>query len=121
MHVRKLWERLCESHIYKKKLPPLKGRSKIKEGEYLLSLGKTKEVSQQMSKVDNKKKIWAANMTFGIHDKASDVIRWLRLVIHQRKSWVCIMIYVKRILIVDVNKVICRFLYKDNKINGNDE
>ena len=29
----------------KKKLPPFKGKSKIKEGECLLSLGKTKEVS----------------------------------------------------------------------------
>jgi len=47
--------------------------SKIKEGECLLSLGKTKEVSQQMSKV--KKKIWATNMTFGIHDKTPDVNR----------------------------------------------
>jgi hypothetical protein len=55
-------------------LPTLKGRSKIKEGECLLSLGKTKEVSQQMSKVE-KKKIWATNMTFGIHDKTPDVIR----------------------------------------------
>jgi len=41
----------------RRKLPTLKGRSKIKEGECLLSLGKTKEVSQQMSKVDTKKKI----------------------------------------------------------------
>ena len=37
------------THIYKKnrekrKLPTLKGRSKIKEGECLLNLGKTKEV-----------------------------------------------------------------------------
>jgi hypothetical protein len=40
----------------KRKLPTLKGMSKIKEGECLLSLGKTKEVSQQMSKVDTKKK-----------------------------------------------------------------
>ena len=40
----------------RRKLPTLKGRSKIKEGECLLSLGKTKEVSQQMSKVDTKKK-----------------------------------------------------------------
>jgi hypothetical protein len=55
-------------------LPTFKGRSKIKEGECLLSLGKTKEVSQQMSKID-KKKIWATNMTFGIHDKTPDVIR----------------------------------------------
>ena len=41
----------------KKKLPTLKGRSKIKEGECLLSLGKTKEVSQQMSKVEKKKNL----------------------------------------------------------------
>jgi hypothetical protein len=40
----------------RRKLPTLKGRSKIKEGECLLSLGKTKEVSQQMSKVKKKKK-----------------------------------------------------------------
>jgi hypothetical protein len=31
------------------------------------------------------------------------------------------MTYVKRILILEVNKVICRFLYKDNKIKGNNE
>jgi len=93
--------------------------SKIKEGECLLSLGKTKEVSQQMSKV--KKKIWATNMTFGIHDKTPDVNRWLRLVIHQRKSWICILTYVKRILIFEVNKVICCFLYKHNKRKRNDE
>jgi hypothetical protein len=40
-------------------LPTLKGKSKIKEGECLLNLGKTKEVSikerQQMSKVNKKK------------------------------------------------------------------
>ena len=40
----------------RRKLPTLKGRSKIKEGECLLSLGKTKGVSQQMSKVEKKKK-----------------------------------------------------------------
>jgi hypothetical protein len=34
----------------------------------------------------------ATNMTFGIHDKAPDVII-LRLVIYQRKSWICIMTY----------------------------
>jgi hypothetical protein len=60
-------------------------------------------------------------MIFGIHDKAPNVIIWLRLVIHQRKSWICIMTYVKKILIFEVNKVICRFLYKDNKIKRNDE
>jgi hypothetical protein len=37
----------------KRKLPTVKGKSKIK---CLLSLGKTKEVSQQMSKVDTKNK-----------------------------------------------------------------
>jgi hypothetical protein len=42
-------------------------------------------------------------MTFGIHDKAPNVIRWLRLIIHQRKGWICIMTYVKRILIFEVN------------------
>jgi hypothetical protein len=31
------------------------------------------------------------------------------------------MTYVKKILIFEVNKVICRFLYKDNKIKRNDE
>jgi hypothetical protein len=42
-------------------LPTLKDKLKIKEGECLSSLGKTKEVSikkrQQISKVDTKKKI----------------------------------------------------------------
>jgi hypothetical protein len=33
------------TYIYKKNLPTLKGRSKIKEGECILSLGKTKKVS----------------------------------------------------------------------------
>jgi hypothetical protein len=41
----------------RRKLLTLKGRSKIKEGECLLSLGKTKEVSQQMSKVKKKKNL----------------------------------------------------------------
>jgi hypothetical protein len=59
-------------------------------------------------------------MTFDIHDKAPDVII-LRLVIYQRKSWICIMTYVKRILIFEVNKVVSRFLYKDNKIKRNNE
>ena len=71
--------------------------------------------TQQISKVDTKKKYWAINMTFDIHNKAPDVIKWLRLVIYQRKSWICIMTYVKRIMIFEVNKVIYHFLYKDNK------
>jgi hypothetical protein len=59
----------------RRKLPTLKGRSKINEGECLLSLGKTKGVSQQMSKVEKKKKVWATNMTSGIHNKTPGVIR----------------------------------------------
>ena len=47
-----MWKPLKKKE--KRKLPTLKGRSKIKEGECLLSLGKIKEVSQQMSKVDKK-------------------------------------------------------------------
>jgi len=39
----------------------------------------------------------------------------IRLIIHQRKSWICIVTYVKRILIFEINKVICHFLYKDNE------
>jgi len=31
------------------------------------------------------------------------------------------MTYVKRIMIFEVNKVICHFLYKDNKRKRNDE
>ena len=45
----------------------------------------------------------------------------IRLVIHQITSWICIMIYVKRILIVEVNMVICHFLYKDNNRKRVDE
>jgi hypothetical protein len=73
------------------KLSTLKGRLKIKEGECLSSLGKTKEVSikkrhNKYQKSIQKKNYWATNMTFGIHDKVPDVIRWLRLIIHQRKK-----------------------------------
>jgi len=44
-----------------------------------------------------------------------------RLVIHQERSWICFMTYVKRILIFKVNKVICHFPYKDNKRKRIDE
>jgi len=44
-----------------------------------------------------------------------------RLAIHQMKSWICIMTYVKRILIFEINKVICQFLYNDNKRKRVDE
>jgi hypothetical protein len=60
-------------------------------------------------------------MTFGIQDKAPDVIRWLRLIIHQRKGWIFIMTCVKRIMIFELNKVICHFPYKDNERKRNDE
>jgi hypothetical protein len=43
------------------------------------------------------------------------------LVIHQRRIWICIMACVKRILIVEVDMVICHFLYKDNKRKRVDE
>ena len=42
-HIRKIWERLCEKNTWN--LPPLEGRSNIMEREFLLSIGKTKEVS----------------------------------------------------------------------------
>jgi len=55
-HIRKFWGRLWESKKKKKKktekkkkkklkLPSLKGKSKIKEGERLSSLGREKEIS----------------------------------------------------------------------------
>jgi hypothetical protein len=49
----KPWKKKQKKQKKRRKLPILKGRSKIK---CLLSLGKTKEVSQQMLKVDTKKK-----------------------------------------------------------------
>jgi hypothetical protein len=60
------------------KLPSLKDKSKIKEGEHLSSLGRAKEISikERHNKSQcQKKKGKAINMTFGIHYKASDVIR----------------------------------------------
>ena len=50
----KPWKKKQKKQKRRRKLPTLKGRSKIK---CLLSLGKTKEVSQQMLKVNTKKKI----------------------------------------------------------------
>jgi hypothetical protein len=59
----------------RRKLPTLKGRSKIKEGECLLSLGKTRSFTTNVESRYQKKIFWATNMTFGIHDKTPDVIR----------------------------------------------
>ena len=56
-------------------MPTLKGRSKIKEGECLLSLGKTRSFTTNVESRYQKKIFWATNMTFGIHDKTPDVIR----------------------------------------------
>jgi len=56
-----------------------------------------------------------------VYDKAFSVFRKIRLIIHQRKSWICIITYVKRILIFEINKVICYFLYNDNKRKRVDE
>jgi hypothetical protein len=56
-----------------------------------------------------------------VYDKASSVFKKIRLVIHQRKSWISIITYVKRILISEINKVICHFLYNDNKRKRVDE
>jgi deoxyribodipyrimidine photolyase len=70
--------------------------------------------TQQMPKVNTKKK--SSFMSFGVSRIKSLVSsKKIRLVIHQRKSWICIMTYVKRILIFEINKVICHFLYKDNE------
>jgi len=44
-------------------------------------------------------------MTFSIHDKDSNFIKWLRLIIHQRKNWIYIMAYVKENLIFKVNEI----------------
>jgi hypothetical protein len=38
-----------------------------------------------------------------------------------RESWICIMTYAKRILIFEINKVICHFLYNDHKRKRVDE
>jgi len=38
-----------------------------------------------------------------------------RSIIHHRKSWIYIMTYVKRILIFEINKVICHFLHNDKR------
>ena len=44
-------------------------------------------------------------MTFSIYDKASNFIKWSRLVIHQRKNWIYIMAYVKENLIFEVSEI----------------
>jgi len=60
-------------------------------------------------------------MSYDIYDKAFGYLQMIRLIIHQKRIWICIMAYVKRILIVEVDMVICHFLYKDNKRKTVDE
>ena len=67
------------------------------------------------TKVNTKKKRdWGVNVTFGVHYKASNVIRWFKDWLFIKERWICIMTYVKKSLNFEVNKVIYRFLYKDN-------
>jgi hypothetical protein len=98
-------------------LPTLKGKSKIKEGERLSSLERGKEVSIQkrhsIHQSSIPEKIWSY--------KHCLLVPMIRLAIHQRKCWICIMIYGKRMLIFKVNIAICHFLYKDNKRRKVDE
>ena len=96
-------------------MPTIKGKSKIKEGERLSSLERAKRfqlkkdvayAKSQYKKIPSYKHCLLVSMIKPL---------MIRFVIHQRKSWICIITYVKRILIFEVNKVICHFLYKDNK------
>jgi hypothetical protein len=89
------------------------------EGECLSILRGAKEVSikerhGKCQKSTQKKK--SSFMSFGMSRiKPLVSSKKFRLIIHQRKSWICIMTYIKRILIFEINKVICHFLYNDNK------
>jgi len=60
-------------------------------------------------------------MSFGVSGIKPLVFKKIILIIHQRKSWISIITYVKRILISEINKVICHFLYNDNKRKRVDE
>jgi len=56
--------------------------------------------THQMPKVNTKK---SSFMSFGcVYDKSFNVFKKIRLIIHQRKSWIYIMTYVKRILIFEI-------------------
>jgi len=106
-------------------LPALKGKSRLKVGECLSSLEGQKRFQLRKDTANAKsqyqKKYWATNMSYDIYDKAFACLQIIRLVIHQRRIWICIMACVKRILIVEVDMVICHFLYKDNKRKRVDE
>ena len=105
------------------KLPTFKGKSRIKIGERLSSLGREKKFQLRKdienAKSQHQKK--SSFMSFGVYDKASNVFKKIILVIHRRKSWICIMTYAKSILIFKINKDICHFLYNDNKRKRVDE
>jgi len=74
--VRKLWGRLYKKREWK--LPILKGKSKIKEGEHLSSLERAKEVSIKkrhsicQKSIAEKKNTELQTLSFGINDKASN-------------------------------------------------
>jgi hypothetical protein len=103
-------------------LPTLKGKSKNKEGERISSLGRAKEVSIKERDSKCQKSILEKILSYK-HCLLVSVIKPLMigLVIHQGRSWICFMTYVKRILIFEINKVICHFLYNDNKRKRVDE
>ena len=103
-------------------MPTLKGKLKIKEGERLSSLGRAKEVSIKERDSEHQKSIPEKILSYK-HCLLVSMIKTLMigLVIHKGRSWICFMIYVKRILIFEINKVICHFLYNDNKRKRVDE
>jgi hypothetical protein len=107
------------------KLPTLKDKSKIKEGERLSSLEREKEVSIKKRHNIRQKLIpkKPEKILSYKHCLLVSMVKplMIRLDIHQGRSWICFMTYVKRILIFEVNKVICHFLYKDNKRKRIDE
>jgi len=92
-----------------------------KEKECLSILKEQKKRFQLKKDTTNAKKKIKLHVFRCVYDKAFSVFRKIRLIIHQRKSWICIITYVKRILIFEINKVICYFLYNDNKRKRVDE
>ena len=104
-------------------MPTIKGKSKIKEGERLSSLGRAKDVSIKKRHSICQKSIPEKKIPSYKHCLLVSMIKpiMIRLIIHQGRSWIFFMTYVKIILIFEANKVICYFLYKDNKRKRIDE
>jgi len=93
------------------------------EGECLSILRGAKDVSieERHSKCQKSTPKKSSFMSFGVSKIKHLVFKKIILIIHQRKSWISIITYVKRILISKINKVICHFLYNDNKRKRVDE